>query len=195
MKMKTNSALSLVVGAASLAGIILAPVVSAASTTTINAVVAKSAAVATTSGTVTINITPTAAGSFSSNSDTVTAGTNSATGYQLQISAATPALTGGTTIPAMPGSTPASPIALTVNHWGYRVDGASGFLSGPTSAQTNAASLTGTWAGVTSTPTTFKTTSSSANSDSTTVWYGVGADFTNANATYTTSVTYTAVAN
>lgn len=196
MKMKTNSVLSLAVVAVSLAGIVLAPVVSAASTTTINAVVAKSAAVATTSGTVTINITPTSAGSYSNASDTVTAGTNSATGYQLQISAATPALTnGGSTIAALGTATPVAPAALTVNKWGYRVDNASGFGAGTTTTQTNAASLSGTWAGITATPTTFKTTSAAANSDSTTVWYGVGSDFTNPNGTYTTTVTYTAVAN
>lgn len=196
MKIKSQSLLSVALGVVSLAGIVLAPVASAANTTTVTARVAKSAAVATTSGNVLLLITPTAAGSFTSASDTVTAGTNSATGYQLQISAATTALTnGGNTIAALTGATPAAPAALTVNNWGYRVDGAATFGAGPTTAQTNAASLSGTWAGVTSTAVTFKTTNAASNSDPTTVWFGAGSDFTKPNGDYVTTVTYTAVAN
>lgn len=178
------------------AGLVLLPTVAdAANTTTVNAVVSKTASVATTSGTVNLAITPTAAGSFTSASDTVTAGTNSSAGYQLQISAATPALTNGANTIAASTGTPAAPVALAGNTWGYRVDGQYGFAAGPTSAQTNQASLTGTWAGVTSTATSIKTTSAASSSDSTTVWYGAAADFTKPNGTYTTSVTYTGLAN
>lgn len=195
MRIKTQ-VLSLAVGVVSVAGIAMAPLAFAADTTTITARIAKTASVATTSGNVLLNITPTAAGSFTSASDTVTAGTNSTSGYQLQISAATTALTKGSdTIAALAAATPASPATMTVNNWGYRVDGQSGFGSGPTSATTNGASLTGTWAGVTSSPVTFKTTASASSSDSTTVWYGAGADFTKPNGDYVTTVTYTAVAN
>lgn len=193
--MKTNSALSLAFGVASVAGIVLAPVVSAANTTTINAVVAKSASIGTTTGTINLNITPTTSGSFTSLSDTVTAGTNSATGYQLQISSAAPALTnGGNNIAASTG-TPAVPITMLVNTWGYRIDATGPFTTGPTSATPNGASLPLLWAGVTTTPTTFKTTAAANNNDSTTVWYGAGADFTKPSGTYTATVTYTAVAN
>jgi hypothetical protein len=179
------------------AGLVLLPATAdAANTTTVNAVVSKTASVATTSGTVNLNITPTTAGSFTSASDTVTAGTNSATGYQLQISAATTALTnGGSTIPASSG-TPVAPVSLANNTWGYRVDGQYGFGAGPTSAQNNQASLTGTWAGLTSSAVSIKNyTTGVVTGDSTTVWYGAAADFSKASGTYTTSVTYTGLAN
>lgn len=195
MKIKAQSAIAYIVGFVGLAGVVLAPIASAANTTTITARIAKTAAVATTGGSVLINVTPSAAGSFSSASDTVTAGTNSTAGYQLQISAAATALTKGSDTIAAGSATPGTPAALAVNTWGFRVDGQGGFGTGPTTAATNAASLTGLWAGVTSTAVTIKTTAVVANADTTTVWYGVGTDFTKPNGDYTTTVTYTAVAN
>lgn len=198
MKQQIKSALAVSTSLGIVAGLVLLPTtVDAANTTTVNAVVSKVASVATTSGTVNLAINPTAAGSYTSASDTVTAGTNSATGYQLQISAATTALTnGGNTIVAS-SLTPATAGPLTVNKWGYRVDnGAGTFGAGTTSAQTDAASLTSTlWAGVTSSAVTIKSTSSANSADVTTVWYGASADFTKPNGTYTTSVTYTGLAN
>lgn len=195
MKQTIKTALAASASLGIVAGLVLLPTTAdAANTTTVTATVSKSASVATTSGTVNLAITPTAAGSFTSASDTVTAGTNSTLGYDLQISAATTALTnGGNTIAASAG-TAAAPAALANNNWGYRVDGQAGFGTGPTSAQTNAASLTGTWAGVTTTATTFKSTSAAASSDSTTVWFGAAADFTKPNGAYSTTVTYTAIA-
>jgi hypothetical protein len=44
-------------------------------------------------------------------------------------------------------------------------------------------------------PDTLKTTSTTASSDVTNVWYGVNVDPTQASGTYTDSVTYTATAN
>ena len=177
------------------AGLVLLPTTAdAANTTTVTANVSKSASVSTTSGAVNLAITPTAAGSFTSASDTVTAGTNSTAGYNLQISSAAPALTNGANTIAASTGTPAAPLALAVNTWGYRVDGQNGFGAGPTSSQTNTASLSGTWAGVTTTATTIKATAAASSNDSTTVWYGAAADFTEPNGAYTASVTYTAVA-
>lgn len=196
MKQQLKSTLALSAGVLAVVGIALAPTAGAADTTTVTATVAKVASVASTTSPVTLNITPTAAGSYTSASDTVTAGTNSAAGYDLQISAATPALTrgGGGTIAASSG-TPGSPVTLANNTWGYRVDNQEGFGAGPYSGQTNQASLTNTWAGVTVTPTQIKTTAVPASADTTTVWFGAAADLTKTDGNYVTTVTYTAIAN
>lgn len=195
MQYPLKSALAIGVGVFAVVGIGLAPVAMAGNTTTVTATINKTASIATTSGAVAFTINPTSAGSFSSASDTVTAGTNSSTGYQLQISAAAPALTSGANTLAASAGTAASPVTLLKNTWGYRVDGGAGFGAGPTSAQTDQSSLTNNWAGVTSTATTIKSTSAASNADTTTVWYGAGADFSKPNGAYATTVTYTAIAN
>lgn len=197
MKAYVKSSLALGAGVIAVVGLVLTPVVvSAASTTTVTAVIAKVASIATTSGSVTLNITPTSAGAWTSLSDTVTAGTNSTAGYQLQLSASPTALTNGANTLAATSGTPGTPTALSVNTWGYRVDGQSGFGAGPTSADTNAAASSQTkWAGPTATATTFKTTASASASDSTTVWYEAAADLSKPSGNYTSTVTYTAVAN
>lgn len=166
--------------------------------TIINATIASTISI-TTSGTVTLAITPTARGSASSASDSVSVSTNNSTGYKLQLNdadATTTLVNGANTIAASSG-TFASPVSLANNTWGYRIVGAGGFGATATSAQTNAASLTGTWAGVTSSasPVTIKNTSTTASGDTTTVWYGAMADTTKPNGTYTDTVTYTATTN
>lgn len=180
----------------------LAPVVASAATattsTTINATVAAVISM-TTSTTVAIGITPTGVGAASSNSDTVTVATNNAAGYNLSFSNTDTTLTlvnGANTI-AQHAGTFAAPTTLANNTWGYRVDGAGGFLAGPTTAQTNQANLALLWAGVPSSAATqlLKTTATTATADVTTVWYGVKADTTKPNGVYTDSVTYTAVTN
>lgn len=179
--------------------IALSPVMASAATdtksTTINASVASVISM-TTSGTVSISITPTASGSASSASDTVTVNTNNSTGYDLTLANTDTTLTlqnGGNTIAAHTG-TYGSPSTLANNSWGWRVDGLGSFGAGPSSAETNQANLAGSWAGVPSSasPQNIKSTSSTATNDVTTVWYGVKADSTKTNGTYTDSVTYTA---
>lgn len=196
MKQSLKSAVFLGAGVAAVVGLAVAPAsVGAADTTSIQATVATSASVSSTSGTVALAITPVVGGSFSNASDTVVAGTNNATGYTLQVSAAaTNLVNGGNTIAASTG-TPASPIALANNTWGYRVDNQYGFGAGPTASQTDQASLAGTWAGVTTSPVNIKTTTGSSASDSTTVWYGVGADTSKPGGAYSQTVTYTATTN
>ena len=143
MKQTIKSVLAASASLGMVAGLVLLPTTAdAANTTTVNATVSKTASVSTTSGTVNLAITPTATGSFTSASDTVTAGTNSTAGYQLQLSAATVALTNGANTIGASTGTPAAPVALANNTWGYRVDGQYGFGAGTTTAQTNAASLT-----------------------------------------------------
>lgn len=172
--------------------------VSAPGSTVVNATIGSVITIST-SGTVNLAITPTSSGSASSASDTVTVGTNDTLGYNLQLADAdtnTDLATGGNTITAATG-TFASPATLADNSWGYRVDGAGTFGAGPTTAQTNAASLSGTWAGVPSSasPVTLKSTSTTAAGDVTTVWYGAMANSTKPNGTYTDTVTYTATGN
>ena len=167
-------------------------------TTTINAVIASTISM-TTSGTVTLNITPTTAGSQSSASDTVTVATNNATGYVLTLSDAdtvTNLAKGSDTITAHTG-TQASPSALANNTWGYRVDSAGGFGAGPTTSLANVASSTQTFAGVPSSaaPNTLKTTASVASGDVTTVWYSTKVTTVKPNGTYSDVITYTATTN
>jgi hypothetical protein len=153
-----------------------------------------------TDGTVNVNLTPTASGSMSSDSDTVLVSTNNTSGYALTLSDAntdTNLINGSNSIAADSGTQASPSNTLTNNRWGYRVDGVGGFGAGPTSAESNVANSSYKWAGVPSSasPNTLKTTSSTATDDSTTVWFGVKADTSNPNGTYTDTVTYTATTN
>ena len=188
--------------ALSVLGIAFMPVVVSAASqsanTTINANIGSAISI-TTSTTVTINLTPTAGGVVSSSSDTVTVNTNNAAGYNLTLSDSdtnTNLVSGGNNIAAHAG-TFASPTALANNTWGYRIVSAGGFGAGAYSGETNQASSTSTWAGVPSSasPTTVKTTGTTASGDTTTVWYGVNATSAQPNGTYTDTVTYTATTN
>ncbi len=158
----------------------------------------------TTSGTVSLPITPVGGSTTcTTQSDSVGVLTDSSTGYILTLadSDTTTALSGvshGGTITASSG-TPASPATLSANKWGYRVDGLSSLGSGPTTAGTNTAPLSLTFAGVqpsSGTPDTIATTSVAANPTVTTsVWYGACAAATLTADTYSDTVTYTAVTN
>ena len=172
--------------------------VSQTANTVINANIGVTVSIST-SGTVNLAITPTSGGSATSASDTVSVSTNDSAGYTLELSSSSAQVTltnGGNSIAASSG-TQTSPVTLANNTWGYRVDGVGGFGSGPTSAQTNQASLSGTWAGIpaSGSPNTLKTTATTASGDTTTVWYGAKADTTKPNGTYTDTVTYTATGN
>lgn len=172
---------------------------SRAADTTVTSTIGSVMSLFTTSGTVNLNATPTAGGVQTTASDTVTISTNNSAGYTLSLAetTASSALTsGGNTIPATTG-TQASPVALTANRWGYRVDGAGGFGAGPASAINNAAIGTVTYAAVPATalPNTIKTTAATATNDTTTVWYSVAVNTATPTGTYTNSVTYTAVNN
>jgi hypothetical protein len=157
-----------------------------------------------TSTTVNLPITPVGGSTTcTTQSDSVGVLTDSSTGYTLTLgdSDTTTSLTGashGGTIAASSG-TPAAPSVLTANKWGYRVDGLSSMGSGPTSAGTNTAPLSLTFAGVESssnTADTIATSSTAADPTVTTnVWYGACAAATLTADTYTDIVTYTAVTN
>ncbi len=191
--MQTHKQFATIIGVASIAALIVAPVITSAATTTINATIDSSITVSST-GTVAIALTPTAGGSVSSASDSVKVSTNSTAGYSLtlQDGDATTALTSGANTIAAHSGTFASPTALTGNSWGYAVAG--GSFDASYTAEGSNASSTSKWAGITSAPQELKNTSSTAVDDETVVWYGVRATSAQPNGTYTDSVTYTATA-
>jgi len=154
-----------------------------------------------TSGSVSLDVTP-ASGSTKCtvSNDVVTATTAASTGYTITMTDTdtTNALAGPASVAAST-ATPASPTALTANTWGYRVDGIASFGAGPTSPIASAAIPAQTFAGVplsSGTPGLIRTTSTADSSTvNTSVWYGVCADSSPQAGAYTDDVTYTAVTN
>lgn len=156
-------------------------------------------------GSVSISVTPTSNGMFSNSSDTVTVSTNNTAGYNLKLadSDATTSLSDGAghTIAASSATTTAA--TLSSGTWGFAVASGtpgltaiSGFNASYTS-QTNVTNATSTWAGVPASGAgvVIKSTSATATSDATTVYYAVKVDTTQAAGTYTDTVTYTATTN
>lgn len=175
------------------------PAFADATSTTVSSAVGATISLLSSNGTVNINTTPTASGVQTTASDTVTVSANDSAGYTLKINetAASSTLTSGSNTIAATTGTPAAPVALTANKWGYRVDGVGSFGAGPTAAISSAAIGTVTYAAVpaTASPYTLKTTASTATNDTTTVWYSVATNTSQPSGTYTNSVTYTATAN
>ena len=154
-----------------------------------------------TSGSISANITPIAgATACTVSSDSVTATTDSSTGYTVTLTDAdtSNALNGPTSITANSSSS-TSPSLLSANTWGYRVDNVDGFGAGPTSAVSNGTIPTVKFAGVpisTGSPALIRTTATSdSGTVSTSVWYGVCANNSLQSGSYSDSVTYTAVIN
>jgi hypothetical protein len=203
MRKTTTSRLASLAALAGVVGLALAPVsvsaVTATANTTINANLGSTISI-TTSGTVTLNITPVSGGSQSSASDTVTVNTNNATGYNLAVADATLTLTNGANTIAASSNTFAAATTLANNTWGWAVAntttgiGSNGF-DASYSAFTNQSSHASHWAGITASDQQFKSTSTTATNDTTTVWYSAKADTTKPNGTYTDTVVYTATTN
>lgn len=155
----------------------------------------------TSGGTTAVDVAPTPTGRCTVQSDTVSVLTDSTSGYTLTMTTSTANndMTGaGGNINAA-ASTAASPAILSMNTWGYRVDGLSGFGAGPTTARSNGSIPSDTFAGVPAnngTPTAVASSVGPANpADETTVWYGLCADDTVTSGSYSVSVLYTAVTN
>lgn len=153
----------------------------------------------TTTGLVELSLAPASGPVVTIAKDDVTVATNSNTGYELRLesSSATESslVNGGDEIPAT-SATAGTPATLSVNEWGYRLDGELGFGAGPTSAVTNQSSSSLTFAGIPllGAAQLIKTTAVSAPAgDTTAVWYGVHVDVTKPEGTYTQTVVYTAV--
>ena len=155
----------------------------------------------TSDGATDVDVVPTADGRCSVQSDTASVLTDSSSGYILT-------MTTSTTDNGMSGSggdinassaTAASPTTLPMNTWGYRVDGLSGFGTGPTSSQASGSVPSVTFAGVppsNGTPTAVAASSGPANpAEETTVWYGLCADDSVVSGSYSVSVLYTAITN
>lgn len=154
------------------------------------------------SGTISVNVTPSSSGTKCSIAkDTVTVTTSATVGYNLKLIDANTSNVlnaGSNNINATTG-TYATPVVLANNTWGYRVDGSGTFGAGPTSVLTNGAVPSLTFASVklsSGTADTIVTTSTAASSGSiTNVWYGLCATTAVPSATYSDSVVYTALTN
>lgn len=188
------------VGIATLGVFVALPAVAEAQTqnTTVQSVIGSTISL-TTNGTVSLNATPTGSGVQTIGSDTVSVSTNDSAGYTLKLaeSGASQNMVSGANTIAPSTGTQASPVAETASSWGYRVDGVGGFGAGPTTSASNQAIGTTTFAAVpaTASPSTLKTTATTASNDATTVWYGLAASTSVPTGTYTNTVTYTATGN
>lgn len=154
-----------------------------------------------TAATLSLPITPDPATRCTIDKNTVSVTTGASVGYSLTLASTStagtlPGDTHGGTINAVSASY-ASPSALSANTWGYRIDGTGSFGVGPTSAVTNVAIPSLTFAPLASSasPQTIKTTASAAAPDTTDVWYGVCADMSIPADTYSRQVQYTAATN
>ncbi len=156
----------------------------------------------TTTGSVNLDSTPTASGVYTISDDEVTVTTNSTAGYTLTMESdaddglATALVAPGSLSIAAVSGTPAAPQTLSGNTWGFRIDGFSGFGSGPTSAIQNQASNSLEFAAITplGTSTTIRTNTTGAESgELTRVWYGLKINSSKQAASYTRTVVYTAI--
>ncbi len=128
-----------------------------------------------TSGNVSIQVTPTDAGTLATASNTVTVTSTDVVGYQLFISAlsSTNMTNGAYNLPASANGTPAT---LSNNTWGYNTDASTDFL-GITTSEVMIKNATGPF----------------SSGDNTTVTYGVKVDNAKPAGSYSTTVVYTAV--
>lgn len=130
----------------------------------------------TTSGTVTINLTPSTSGVLSTNTDSVTVTSSDVVGYKLYIrdkDADTNLINGSFNIPA---SGNVSPAVLANDTWGYNTDGSSNFV------------------GITATNTLVKDASGPFTAgDNSTITYGVKATLATAAGQYSDTIQYTVV--
>jgi hypothetical protein len=154
-----------------------------------------------TSGTVNVNVVPTVSGVCTVHDDSVLIETNDPDGYAVTFTTTTTntnMVSGSDNITRSTASE-SSPAALTMGKWGYRVDGVSGFGSGPASDQDSSSIPGVTFAGVPASNESPDTIASSVTTalsgDTVPVWYGVCADISVPTGTYTVQVIYTAVAN
>jgi hypothetical protein len=153
------------------------------------------------SGTVSINVTPTASGLCTVAKDSVSVQTDDSNGYIMTIntSGTTNTLASGSNSFTASTGTQTSPVTLINNSWGYRVDSVGGFGSGPTSAQSSAAAPATAFAAVPNSSQTGNTiVNSSAAADpavNTSVWYGACATTSLPSGTYSNQVVYTVVGN
>lgn len=166
--------------------------------TIINGLIGSTITVSST-GTVSMNLSPGGSSVTSIGKDTVTVNSNDVDGYNLTLnvnSATDDKLnnaSAGSSIVATSG-TYASPAVLASNSWGYRVDGLGTFGAGPTAVVDSAASSALFFAKVplSGAPQNIRSTTTTATNQTTDVYYGIQVDASKPNGTYTNTVVYTA---
>lgn len=190
---------SLAIGIFAAAPVAQISALSESSNTIVNSLVSSVVTVSS-NGPVSIDLTPTASSVTSIAGDTVSVSTNSSTGYVLTMSVnsttSNQLVKDADTINATSG-TYSTPAVLDLNSWGYRIDGLGSFGAGPTSAITNLASSSLTWASVpvSTSAQTIRSSSVPVINDTISVWYGVRINLAKPAGTYTNTVIYTATAN
>lgn len=128
-----------------------------------------------TGGNVAIYITPSGSGTLGTGSSSVTVTSTDVVGYKLYLRALTSTnLTNGSY--DIPASSNVAPGALSVDTWGYNVDGSSNFV-GITGSDTLIKSATGPY----------------SSGDTTTFTYGLKVDNAKPSGSYATTVMYTVV--
>lgn len=169
--------------------------------TTITSVLSPVISLLTTTGSVSLNVTPTSSGAQTIGSDTVTVSTNDSNGYTLSLAdntTNTNLISGSNNIAASAASQ-GTPAVQLVNTWGYCVASIGGFGANcpSASAASQAISASNKFAGMPSSasPNTIATTATTATNATTTVWYAVAANTTQPSGSYSTTVTYTAITN
>lgn len=143
-------------------------------------------------GAVNLNLQFTNPSACAAGSDNVTVSTNAVNGYTLFINSLNSGslLTGASSISPI-NAIGSSPISLTSNTWGYRVDGWAGFGSTPSNY------LTATYGAVPNGGSLDRiaTVSSAVNNSTTIVWYGLCANTTLPSGSYSDTIIYTAATN
>lgn len=152
------------------------------------------------SGSINLDSMPTDSGVYTVQKDDVIITTDDPVGYSLMLesgsSSSAALVKGGDSIAASSG-TPASPIVLAMNTWGYRVDGVLSFGTGPTSAVTNATTSTDVFAGVPlggDSQQIYSSDTAASGGVTVPVWYGLAVNSGQPNGTYQQTVVYTATA-
>ncbi|PLS81098.1 hypothetical protein CYG49_03145 [Candidatus Saccharibacteria bacterium] len=150
-----------------------------------------------------LSITPTSSGSCTIKKESATIVTGSDTGFSLMLQDGDAdnslKTVSGSSIASISG-TVATPTALAVNTWGFRVDGVGGFGVGPTSEVTNVATPSSLFAAVplsTGSAATIAKTAVSTGSTGVTVntFFGSCIDTSKESGQYTDAVIFTAIVN
>lgn len=190
---------------ASVFGLILGPVVSAATTgtTTLQAQVGYTISLDSVSAaTTTLAIAPASGGSQTTASTAVTITTNDSAGYTLSHFSSSATLTNGANTIASTAGTWTAPIALANNTWGYALPstttgltpGSNGF-DASYSAISNQTTSAAKYAAMPTSSTAVRATSAAATADVTTFWYSAKIDNTKPSGTYSTTINYSVVGN
>lgn len=183
----------LVAAAVTVAGLPLTSYAATTSTnTTVTATVNASISInSLTPANVGVTLNPTGAGVVSSASQAVEVSTNAPNGFDLLLKDADATLTLGATIAAHAG-TMGTPTVLANNTWGFAIAGAP--FSGSYSVETDNASSSSLWAGITASDQLLRDVASPGTT-TTTVWYGVRATTATSPGSYADTITYTATTN